>query len=338
MKRFAPLALAALLGCLIGTGIVCAAVGVRPRGPASLANAAAPATATVSPPPAGAPPPSYANWPAASPTPEQVLYAQPELLDREIARLRPRTPGKVNLYAVAFAGDGSQNVFRNEAEYFEELFSRRLGAGGHVIVLENNPATLATRPLATWSNLEHALDAIAARMDLRQDILLVYFTSHGSEDHTMLVDMDPLPLDQIGATDLPDILAEHAFKYKVVIVNACYSGGFIPPLGAPGTMVITAARSDRSSFGCGEQSALTWFGHALLVDALNRTDNFRQAYALASKQVAAWERRDHYAPSDPQLSAGQGIVAQLTKWRSQFTPGPAVSFAPAPPVSAGSTP
>jgi hypothetical protein len=94
-------------------------------------------------------------------------------------------------------------------------------------------------------------------------------------------------------------------------------------------MVITAARADRSSFGCGEQSELTWFGHAFLVNALNKTDDFRQAFKLASTQVAAWEKRDRYEPSDPQISTGAGIAAQLAKWRSGYTAGPAVPFAPA---------
>ena len=266
------------------------------------------------------------GWPAQAPTPEQVLYAQPDLLDREIARLKPRTPGHVNLYAIAFAGDGGENVFRNEVEYFQRLFAQRFHEAGHVLVLENNPASLGTRPLADWSNLESALDAIAAKMDPKQDILLLYLTTHGSEDHTLLVDMDPLPLDQIGANDLAGILGEHPFKHKVVVVNACYSGGFIPPLHGPGTMVITAARADRSSFGCGEQSQLTWFGHAFLVDALNRTGDFAKAFQLARKEVAQWEKRDGYKPSEPQMDIGPGIQAQLNAWERQNPPGPAVPF------------
>lgn len=276
---------------------------------------------------------SDADWPRNAPSPEQVLYAQPDLLDDAIARLKPRTPGKVNLYAIAFAGDGSENVFRNEAEYFAKLLARRFDAAGHVIVLENNPASLTSRPLATWSNLEDALDAVASKMDPQQDILLLYVTTHGSEDHTLLVDMDPLPLDQIDAGDLSGILAEHPARYKVVVVNACYSGGFIPALAGPGTMVITAARTDRSSFGCGEQSELTWFGHAFLVDALNRTDDFQQAFRMATKQVAAWERHDRYQASDPQISVGDGITAQLAKWRDGLKPGAAVPFVPAPAAS-----
>jgi hypothetical protein len=329
MSRTVPAIIAALLGCVIGAAVVWGATGARPyaSGLAPTISSNASSTAADAPAPGLL---SDAHWPQNAPTPEQVMYAQGDLLDKEIATLKPRTPGKVNLYAIVFAGDGSQNVFRNEAEYFDRLFTRRFGAAGHVLVLENNPASLSTRPLATWTNFEDALDAVASKMDLGQDILLVYFTTHGSEDHTLLVDMDPLPLDQIGADDLDGILAEHPFKYEVVVVNACYSGGFIPPLEGPGTMIITAARSDRSSFGCGEQSQLTWFGHAFLVDALNKTDDFQHAFALARAEVAQWEKRDRYEPSDPQISVGIGIAAQLAAWRKGFAPGPAVPFAPAP--------
>ena len=204
-----------------------------------------------------------------------------------------------------------------------------------MLVLENNPASLATHPLASWSNLEGALDGLAKVMH-PDDILMLYLSTHGSEDHELLVDMDPLPLDQIGAQDLAGILKEHPFKWKVVVVNACYSGGFIPPLAGDGTLVLTAASSDHSSFGCGSESELTYFGHAWLVDALNRTDNFADAFAKAKVEIAQWERRDKLTPSEPQSYVGKGIRAQLDAWRKGITPGPAVSFVPAAPAPAAS--
>ncbi|MEW9570629.1 C13 family peptidase [Rhodanobacter sp. Si-c] len=276
-----------------------------------------------------------ANWPDQGPTPEQVLYAQPQLLQDALAKLGPRVPGKPNLYLVAFAGDGSEDVFRNEAEYASRLFRQRFGASAHTLVLENNPASLSTHPLAGWSNLEGALDGLAKVMQ-PDDILMLYMATHGSEDHELLVDMDPLPLDQIDAQDLADILKEHPFKWKVVVVNACYSGGFIPPLAGDGTLVLTAARSDRSSFGCGSESELTYFGHAWLVDALNRTDNFVDAFARAKAEIGQWEQRDKLTPSEPQSYVGKGIEAQLDAWRKNIVPGPAVPFAPAPPAPATS--
>jgi hypothetical protein len=136
---------------------------------------------------------------------------------------------------------------------------------------------------------------------------------------------------------LPGILAEHPFKWKVVVVNACYSGGFIPPLRGNDTLVMTAARSDRSSFGCGTESDLTYFGHAWLVDALNHTDNFVGAFHQASHEIAGWEKQDKLTPSEPQISVGSGIAVQLASWRKNVTPGPTVPFRPAKPVPAASS-
>ena len=277
-------------------------------------------------------------WPAAAPSPEQVLYAQPQMMRDALARLTPRVAGKPNLYLLAFAGDGGEDVFRNEAEYAAQLFGSRFGPTAHSLVLANNPATLTTRPLASWSNLEAALDGLQRVMRPEEDILLLYFTSHGDEDHTLLVDMDPLPLDQIGAQDLAEILAARPFKWKVVVVNACYSGGFVPPLRGPGTLVLTAARSDRSSFGCGSDSDITYFGKAWLVDALNHTDNFVDAFKRARNDIATWEKQDELTPSEPQIDVGSGITAQLAAWRKHVVPGPAVSFKPAAPNAADTAP
>lgn len=277
------------------------------------------------------------NWPASAPSPEQVLYAQPRMVREALARLSPRVAGKPNLYLLTFAGDGGEDVFRNEAEYAAQLFAARFGPTAHSLVLENNPSTLTTHPLASWSNLEAALGGLAQVMQPDQDILLLYVTSHGSEDHTLLVDMDPLPLDQIGARDLADILAGHHFKWKVLVINACYSGGFVPPLRGPGTMVLTAARSDRSSFGCGSESDITYFGHAWLEDALNHTDNFAEAFKRARSEIAQWERQDQLTPSEPQIDIGDGIEQQLALWRKGVKPGPAVPFKPGAPPPAGTT-
>jgi hypothetical protein len=271
------------------------------------------------------------NWPDQAPSPEQVMYAQRGMVRKALAELTPRVAGRPNLYVLAFGADGGEDVFRNEAEYAAKLFPTRFGTGTHALVLENNPGTLEKHPLATWSNLEDTLDGLANVMKPDEDILLVYLTTHGDEDHNLLVDMDPLPLDQIGAQDLADILAKRPFKWRVVVVNACYSGGFVPALHGPGTLVLTAARADRSSFGCGSDSDITYFGRAWLVDALNRTPDFMTAFKLASGEIAQWEQKDKLTPSEPQMDVGTGIADQLAQWRRHVVPGPAVAFKPAPP-------
>ncbi len=261
---------------------------------------------------------------------EAVMYDQPALLDAALAKIAPQTPGKVDLYVIAFAGDAGEDVFRNEAEYAEQLFTQRFDAAGHVLVLENNAATVATHPLASWTNLHHALDAIAKKMDPAEDILLLYMSSHGSEDHQFLVDLDPLPLNQIEPDDLVDALkTTPRMRWKVVVVNACYSGGFVDALRGDSTMVMTSARADRTSFGCGADSDITYFGKAFLSEALNKTTSLRDAFDMAKKSIATWEDADKEEHSEPQLSTSPSIEAKLATWQRHLPEKPVVPFEPA---------
>lgn len=261
---------------------------------------------------------------------EQVIYNQQNLLDEAEAKLKPQTPGVVDLYVIAFAGDANEGVFHNEAEYVEKLFGERFGAEGRVLVLENNAATVDTRPLATLTNLSWALDDVAKKMDPAEDVLLLYVTTHGSHDHQLLVDLDPLPLDQIGPDDLADALkTKPGIRWKVLVVNACYSGGFVDVLRDDSTMVITSARADRTSFGCGVDSDITYFGKAFLAEALNNTTSIPEAFAQAKKSVAEWETADKEEHSEPQIASTRSIEAKLETWRRRLKPGPAVPFAPA---------
>lgn len=267
---------------------------------------------------------------------ERVLYDQRRLVDAALAALVPQTPGKTDLYVVAFAGDGGEDVFRNETEYVEKLFSQRFNAAGRVVVLQNNPATVTQRPLATWSNLEWVLDGLLQHnhFDADEDVLLLFMTSHGDEDHYFYVGMDDLPLDWIQADDLASTLNARPFRWRVVIVSACYSGGFLDGLRNSTSMVITAARSDRTSFGCGSDSDITYFGKAFLAEGLNQTDSFRGAFDLARQLIAEWEDEAGLDHSEPQIASTPLIEAKLAQWRRGLVLGPPQPFAPNGPVAA----
>ena len=85
------------------------------------------------------------NWPDDADTPEQVVYAQPQMLRDAVSRLAPRATGKPNLYFIGFAGDAEEDVFLNEAEYARTLFAKRFAAAGHEspLVRANVPDSLA---------------------------------------------------------------------------------------------------------------------------------------------------------------------------------------------------
>jgi hypothetical protein len=258
--------------------------------------------------------------------PEATFYAQPDLLAGALAALAPQRPDKIDLYALAFGGDASENVFRNEVEYAERLIAQRFDATGRSLGLLNHAETANARPLATATNLERALRGVGEHMDREQDILFLYLTSHGSDDHQLYLNQPPLPLDQLTPERLRAALDDAGIRWRVLVVSACYSGGYIDALRDPHTLVLTAASAKRTSFGCGAGSDITWFGKAFLAQALNETTDFVAAFELARKYVEAWEKEDDIRASQPQIERGALIEAHLTRWREGFTPGPALAF------------
>ncbi len=265
-------------------------------------------------------------WPENVGSPEQVIYAQPQRMRDVLDKLKPRTSGKPNLYLISFAGDAEEDVFRNEAEYVEKLFSQRFAASGHIVTLVNNPATLDRYPIASLSNLEIAIEEVGKKMDPTVDVLMLFITTHGSREHELYVSLDPLPLDQIVPSDLADLFSDSPIRHRVFVISACYAGGYIDALKNANTMVITAARADRASFGCGTKSDITDFGRAFFVDGLNRTASFGDAFAEASREVDAWETRDSQAHSLPQIATTPAIEAALKAWREGIKLGPVVPF------------
>lgn len=250
------------------------------------------------------------------------------LLDETLATLAPQRPGMADIYVVGFAGDGHEDVFRNEVDYLGELMSRRFGARDRVVALVNHADSLgpAPRPLATLENLRDTLARLGRVMDPDEDLVLLYMTMHGTEDHHLVLQLMPVVEQTIDPRQLRAALDDSGVRNRVVVVSACYAGGFIPALQDRSTLVITAARADRTSFGCGAGSTATYFGRAWLVEALNATTGFIEAYHAATGSIAAMELAEAVPPSFPQIDIGAGIPAKLDAWRGGLVPGPPVPY------------
>lgn len=258
---------------------------------------------------------------------EAIADRDEALVAKQVAALPVQRPGRVDLYAIGVGGDGTENVFRNEAEYFATLMQRRFHARG-VVTLVSNPDSVGAkpRPLATYDNLYDAVRGVARRMDRREDVLLLYLTMHGTHDHELALYDPPYVEDALAPDDLRFVLDEAGIRNRVIAISACYSGGFIPRLKGDDTLVVTAARSDRPSFGCGADSTATFFGRAWMIEGLNRTTDFVEAFRHAQGRIRTWERLQGDEPSHPQMAEGKAIAKRLAAWRSQTTPGPAVVY------------
>ena len=242
------------------------------------------------------------------------LLEQGRLLDAAIAKLPASTPA-IELYALTLAGDGKQSVFMREADYVGKLLQERFAAHG-LITLVNHRDHLADRPLATSASLARSIQALAERSG-EEDLIFIYLTSHGSAEHELNLDQPRLQLHDLPAHELASLLKPLKERHKVLVISACYSGGFIPPLQDEKTLVITAARADRVSFGCSEENDFTYFGRALFAEALQQTDDLQRAFTLAKASVAEREKADGFEPSEPQIWPAKAVLAQWRQLRAQ---------------------
>ena len=132
--------------------------------------------------------------------------------------------------------------------------------------------------MATRTSLEKALRALAQKMNPDEDVLLLYLTSHGSEEHELRVHQPPLPFDQLTPERLRAALDASGIRWRVLVVSACYSGGFTAALRADSAIVATASAANRRSFGCSNEAEWTYFGRAYFDEALRATHSFTRAF------------------------------------------------------------
>jgi hypothetical protein len=252
-----------------------------------------------------------------APATEASYYRQPELLGEALSAIEPGRAGIVDVYFVGVAGYGPQDVFMREVHAVAGIFRERFDAGGRIVTLVNNPKTALTHPVASATSLEAALARVGQAMDPEEDVLVLFLTSHGSSEHEFNVQLWPLQLRQITPAMLRGMLDASGIRNRVVIVSACYAGGFVGPLRGEHTLVITAAAPDRNSFGCSNEADWTYFGKAYFDEALRRTTSFTEAFAIARPLIEARERAEDHVPSLPQMSIGKGIEARLKALQEQ---------------------
>ena len=252
------------------------------------------------------------DWFAASR--EEVIYAQPALLDQSLARMERQRPGVVDLYFVGVAGYAAEDVFMKEVNVLDALFRQRFDAQGRSIKLVNNPQTVAQVPVASATALARTLEHLGRVMDRDEDVLFLYLTSHGSEEHRLSMEFWPLQLNDVDPQTLRQMLDRAGIRWRVVAISACYSGGFIEALRDERTLVITAAEASRQSFGCGTESDFTYFGRAY-DEALRDTYSFMQAFERARARIAEREKAEALLPSNPQVYAGSLVGRKLNALR-----------------------
>lgn len=201
---------------------------------------------------------------------------------------------------VMIAGDSSAPVFDNAVTRLGELLAGKPG-------IELRPLTSDgvyssdDRPLATAYNIDAALKGTKAQG------CLVFMTSHGTEDGLYLRhDLDNDKTLSPGRLDR--MLDKHCGERPTVIVaSACHSGVFIgrATKGA-NRIILTAARDDLVSFGCGAKFELTYFDECLL-KSWEKGGTWKQLFDRTRTCVRLKEAELQENSSMPQAYFGTGV-------------------------------
>lgn len=169
----------------------------------------------------------------------------------------------------------------------------------------DNVAQFSVRPAhyAKASLLSARPDAIRAELDRlaarAQGGCLVYLTSHGSPQAIVLGEGYLTPAAAAALVD-----EACGARPTVIVVAACFSGVFVPTLAGPNRMVMSAARPDRASFGCGEADRYTFFDTCML-QSLPHAHDFAALAAAVRACVADREQTlGAEPPSEPQVAIG----------------------------------
>ena len=138
---------------------------------------------------------------------------------------------------------------------------------------------------------------------------LFYVSSHGLPEGIVFGHQDMLSPGEL------DVLLDIACGQRptIAIISACYSGVFVPALAASNRLVITAARPDRTSFGCGVDNRYPFFDQCIL-SAIPTAKDFAALGTAAAACVSAREKKERLTPaSEPQMSVGSDMQALLPR-------------------------
>lgn len=253
---------------------------------------------------------------------EQVMFAQPQLMQQKLADLADGDPRLSEFYFVGFGGSNSETVFATETAFAEKLIDERHDTQSRSVRLFNDASALDIEPIANTFNLGHTLRRIGQHMNTDDDVLFLLLSSHGSQSAEIDVQLDALPLRDLNAGDVREYLEEANIKWRIIVISACYSGSFIDYLADEYTVLITASDAQQPSFGCSSDRELTVFGDAYFNNSLTPDVDYVQAFDRAHALVKTWETERELEFSNPQIRVGKKIAEKLALSQPQTGQAP----------------
>lgn len=199
-------------------------------------------------------------------------------------------------------GDGETiEAFDNARRDLSVAFlSAGMPAGLHQSITLNPDKPDTVSPAKAMNQINTALMASSKGC-------LFYITSHGAPGEIVFGDSPGLTPAGLAVM----LRRSCQTRPTVIVLSACYSGSFVDALKAPNRLIMTAARRDRPSFGCGAGETYPWFD-ACVLETLASADDFL-ALAQSTRSCVAQREADAdiETPSEPQVFLGSEMQFRL---------------------------
>lgn len=260
------------------------------------------------------------------------MLADHKKLTAVLAALKPQRPGVVDAFVISIGLD-SDPVFGREAAEASRVLAHRYDAAGRTLLLSTGDGAKApAAPNGSPANLAVAIAGVAEKMDLKEDVLVLFATAHGGPDNGLAYRDGVNGSGLVGPKRLATLLDTMGIKRRLVIISACYSGIFVPEIASESSIVVTAASATTTSFGCVATNDWTYFGDAFINTALRQPVSIGVAAKQAFDMINGWETKDLLFPSQPQMSMGSRtqdwlgpLEARMPKVATARTGKPAVA-------------
>lgn len=228
------------------------------------------------------------------------------LLLLALAATASAAPDPVHDKAVLIAGDWSAEAFDHATEAMQQLLlARHAAAPADVQRLSASRAQVGKDGVES-STLGHVIAAIEHMKPAPGQECFVFATSHGAHGYGFVLVPSQDFLTSAMLNDALNVGCGNA--PTVVIISSCFSGSFArPPMTRPNRIILTAARADRTSFGCGAGFQYTVYDNCLL-QAMDRSGSWQVAYATIKACVATREKALRIKASEPQAWFGDAVA------------------------------
>lgn len=246
----------------------------------------------------------------------RVLLEDRRKLDAALGQLQPQRRGTIDAYVLTIALD-SDPVFAREAREAGKVLSRRYGAQGRTITLAGPDGRSNELPKGSINSLMITLAHIGELMDGDEDVLVLYTTSHGAKIG-LAYHYGDSGFGILSPERLKEALEELGIERRILIISACYSGVFVPELASANTAILTAAADNRTSFGCQAENDWTFFGDALINNALRKPQTIAEASREANRSIADWETKVGVFASLPQTAIGSKVESWMPALRARM--------------------